>query len=184
MTKINVSEAVRRGFGSRSRLTRAIKQGTLAATKKGNGQVFLDLAQLEDVLGTPASENGNAAARVPSLRSEEAFSEPPVLHSEDNSDQQVSVPQGADDIDGTDSQSDRSCLLVLGFGGVVYAVASIGLGAGFLTLAVNVWRYRTGALAHKSAMRLFGFSIFYLFALFASLLIERMAGLAPFAPFV
>lgn len=74
--------------------------------------------------------------------------------------------------------------LALGFGGIVYAVASLGLGAGFLALAVNVWRHRTGDIANTSAMRLFGFSIFYLFALFASLLIERMAGLAAFAPWI
>ncbi|GAA6157727.1 heme o synthase [Pyruvatibacter sp. HU-CL02332] len=74
--------------------------------------------------------------------------------------------------------------LALGFGGLVYAVASLGLGAGFLVLAVNVWRHRAGDIANKSAMRLFGFSIFYLFALFASLLIERMAGLAAFAPWI
>jgi protoheme IX farnesyltransferase len=74
--------------------------------------------------------------------------------------------------------------LALGFAGVIYAVTSLGLGAGFLWLAVNVWRRREGDAAKTAAMRLFGFSIFYLFALFASLLIERMAGLAPFTAWI
>ncbi len=74
--------------------------------------------------------------------------------------------------------------LLLGFGGPLFALMSVGLGAGFLWLAVQVWRKREGDAARSTAMRLFGFSIFYLFALFASLLIERMAGLAPVAAWV
>ena len=74
--------------------------------------------------------------------------------------------------------------LLLGFGGPLFALMSVGLGAGFLWLAVQVWRKREGDAARSAAMRLFGFSIFYLFALFASLLIERMAGLAPVAAWV
>ena len=74
--------------------------------------------------------------------------------------------------------------LALGFGGVIYAAASIGLGAGFLFCAAQVYRQRAGDPAKAAALRLFGFSIFYLFALFAALLIERMAGLAAFAPWI
>lgn len=74
--------------------------------------------------------------------------------------------------------------LLLGFAGSVYALSSLGLGAIFLVLAINVWRHREGDVAKTSAMRLFGFSIFYLFALFASLLIERMVGIAAFAPWL
>ncbi len=74
--------------------------------------------------------------------------------------------------------------VALGFGGILYAVSSVGLGAGFLWCAVQVYRHRTADMADSSAMRLFGFSIFYLFALFASLLIERIVGLAPFASWI
>ena len=62
----------------------------------------------------------------------------------------------------------------LGFAGPLYAATALGAGAGFLVLAVAVALDRRGAAA-----RLFGFSILYLFALFASLLIERWVGLAP-----
>jgi len=75
--------------------------------------------------------------------------------------------------------------VLLGFAGPVYAVAAVGLGVGFVACAVAVYRQRAGATANKAtnkaAMRLFGFSILYLFALFACLLIERVAGIAPFA---
>jgi protoheme IX farnesyltransferase len=66
--------------------------------------------------------------------------------------------------------------VALGFGGWVYLVVSAGLGIGFLGLA---WQIRSGRgdAIGPAAKRLFGFSILYLFAIFAALLLERLAGL-------
>jgi protoheme IX farnesyltransferase len=63
----------------------------------------------------------------------------------------------------------------IGLGGTIYLGASILLGAAFLALAVNVYRERTGRPADIAARRLFAFSIFYLFLLFAVLLAEHLA---------
>ncbi|RIK98685.1 MAG: protoheme IX farnesyltransferase [Proteobacteria bacterium] len=60
----------------------------------------------------------------------------------------------------------------LGYFDAVYGVASLVLGAGMLWLAVEVYRHREGQPALSAARRLFGFSILYLFALFATLLAE------------
>src|SRR3954471_11454041 len=60
----------------------------------------------------------------------------------------------------------------LGYFDAVYGVASLILGAGMLTLAVNVYRHRQGIEASRATKKLFAFSIFYLFALFATLLLE------------
>jgi protoheme IX farnesyltransferase len=43
----------------------------------------------------------------------------------------------------------------------------------FLSLAIEVLRRREGRRADRAAKRLFSFSIFYLFGLFAALLLER-----------
>jgi len=64
--------------------------------------------------------------------------------------------------------------LALGFAGIVYAAAALGLGAVFLGLAWRVFADRKGPAAGRAAKRLFGFSILYLFALFAALLAERV----------
>jgi protoheme IX farnesyltransferase len=66
----------------------------------------------------------------------------------------------------------------MGFGGPLYALFSIMLGAIFLALAINVHAIREGREADKAAKQLFGFSILYLFGLFATLLLERSMGLA------
>jgi protoheme IX farnesyltransferase len=61
----------------------------------------------------------------------------------------------------------------IGFGGITYAVAATVSGAFFLYLA---WRVRTiteGREGDKAARQLFGFSILYLFLLFAVLLVEH-----------
>jgi heme o synthase len=58
-------------------------------------------------------------------------------------------------------------------GGPIYALTAIALGAVFLALALNVYRVREGREADRAAKQLFGFSILYLFGLFAALLIER-----------
>lgn len=65
-----------------------------------------------------------------------------------------------------------------GLGGMIYAVASIVLGAVFLFFAAEVYRFREGAVADKAAKRLFNFSILYLFLLFAVVLAEHSFGLA------
>ena len=63
----------------------------------------------------------------------------------------------------------------LGYFDAVYGMASLILGAGMMVLAINVYRRREGVEASRATRRLFAFSIFYLFALFATLLIEVVA---------
>jgi protoheme IX farnesyltransferase len=60
----------------------------------------------------------------------------------------------------------------LGYFDAVYGVISLVLGAGMLALAINVYRRRTGSRALRATRKLFAFSILYLFALFATLLLE------------
>jgi protoheme IX farnesyltransferase len=60
----------------------------------------------------------------------------------------------------------------LGYFDAVYGVTSLVLGAGMLALAINVYRHRVGREALRATRRLFAFSIIYLFALFATLLLE------------
>lgn len=60
----------------------------------------------------------------------------------------------------------------LGYFSAVYGVASLILGAGMLYLAVEVYRLREGTPAGRATRKLFAFSIVYLFALFAILLLE------------
>jgi heme o synthase len=67
---------------------------------------------------------------------------------------------------------------ILGFASFVYGGLSAVLGIVFVGLAMNVYRVRSGDRANKCAMRLFGFSILYLFLLFAELLSERLIALA------
>src|SRR3954465_5451806 len=63
----------------------------------------------------------------------------------------------------------------LGYFDAVYGIASLILGAGMLMLAVNVYRRRSGSGALRAPRKLFAFSILYLFALFAILLLEVVA---------
>jgi protoheme IX farnesyltransferase len=63
--------------------------------------------------------------------------------------------------------------VLIGLGGIAYAVASVSLGAVFLALAIRVWRITEGREADTAARQLFGFSILYLFLLFAVLLAEH-----------
>jgi protoheme IX farnesyltransferase len=60
----------------------------------------------------------------------------------------------------------------LGYFDAIYGLASLALGGGMLMLAANVYRRREGREASRATRRLFAFSILYLFALFATLLIE------------
>ncbi|MCP4088188.1 MAG: protoheme IX farnesyltransferase [Gammaproteobacteria bacterium] len=63
---------------------------------------------------------------------------------------------------------------VFGFGGIAYAVVSIMLGMTFVYFAFGVLHMSSDDDEMKPARKLFGFSIFYLFALFAVLLGEGM----------
>ena len=67
--------------------------------------------------------------------------------------------------------------VVLGFGGLAYAAVSTLTGLAMLGLAWKVYRVRTGEPAMSAAQALFGFSILYLFLLFATLLAEHALGL-------
>ena len=64
--------------------------------------------------------------------------------------------------------------VALGMAGLVYGVVAATMGAGLLALAVRVWR-ETGT---RAARLMFGFSILYLFALFAALIAEHVPGAA------
>ena len=69
-----------------------------------------------------------------------------------------------------------------GLGGAVYAGTCGALTIGFIYFAVKVWRSEAGgpnagAEERKLAMSMFGFSILYLFGLFAALVIEHGFGL-------
>ncbi|MEP1142777.1 MAG: heme o synthase [Henriciella sp.] len=72
--------------------------------------------------------------------------------------------------------------LMTGLGGWIYGVVAAVLTLVFLYFAVKVWRSRAGEPdagdpERKLAMSMFAFSILYLFALFAALIIERGFGL-------
>jgi protoheme IX farnesyltransferase len=64
---------------------------------------------------------------------------------------------------------------IMGFASAVYGAIAIIGGAAMLWYAVQVFRLRTGDIANKTAMRLFGVSILYLFALFVDIVVERSA---------
>ncbi|HRE59726.1 MAG TPA: heme o synthase [Micropepsaceae bacterium] len=74
-----------------------------------------------------------------------------------------------------------SALPVLaGFAGLIYAATALAFGAVFLGLVLQlcVMTAATRALASRRAMRVFGFSILHLFALFASLIAEAAFGVS------
>jgi protoheme IX farnesyltransferase len=66
---------------------------------------------------------------------------------------------------------------LMGFGGLIYLVVSVVTGLAMIALAVRVLRTTEGDAAHKAGYSLFGFSILYLFLLFAVLLAENSLGL-------
>jgi len=61
---------------------------------------------------------------------------------------------------------------LFGYAGAVYGISAAALGAVMTGLALRVRKTRTG---HGPGKQLFGFSILYLFLLFAMLLVDRMA---------
>jgi protoheme IX farnesyltransferase len=72
----------------------------------------------------------------------------------------------------------------LGILGWLYAAGAAILGVHFLHRAIAVFRRRDGAAAQAACKRLFGFSIVWLFLLFALILVERGLGVAPLPPLV
>jgi protoheme IX farnesyltransferase len=66
---------------------------------------------------------------------------------------------------------------LMGFGGLIYLSVSVLSGLAMIALAFRVLRVTEGEPANKAAYALFGFSILYLFLLFAVLLAENGLGL-------
>jgi heme o synthase len=62
---------------------------------------------------------------------------------------------------------------LLGFSGILYGVLAVAAGAYLGLLAWRIWTAAEGRPTDLVARRLFGFSIVYLFALFAGLLVDR-----------
>jgi protoheme IX farnesyltransferase len=58
---------------------------------------------------------------------------------------------------------------------VLYAVAALALGLTFLGFAIWVWFDQTD----RAAKRMFGYSILYLFLMFAAMMVDRAPGLLP-----
>jgi protoheme IX farnesyltransferase len=73
---------------------------------------------------------------------------------------------------------------LLGTTGLLYTIVTALLGVAFLWHAVDVYRLREGEAARRACRRLFGFSILYLFVIFALIIAERILGIAAFAPVV
>lgn len=63
----------------------------------------------------------------------------------------------------------------LGFASLAYGVAAAALGIAFVWYAVRVHARREGDAARKAAVRLFAFSLVYLFLIFALLLADSIA---------
>ena len=66
---------------------------------------------------------------------------------------------------------------LMGFGGLLYLVVSVSTGLAMIGLSWRVYRQTEGETATRAAYSLFGFSIVYLFTLFAVLLAENAFGL-------
>lgn len=66
---------------------------------------------------------------------------------------------------------------LMGFGGLIYLLVSVVTGLAMIALSLRVLRVTEGEAAGKAAYALFGFSILYLFLLFAVLLAENGLGL-------
>ena len=66
--------------------------------------------------------------------------------------------------------------VLTGLGGIAYGVVATAAGLVFVTLAIDVFRKRSGVAATLAARRLFRFSLVYMTLLFGVLLIEHAAG--------
>ena len=71
---------------------------------------------------------------------------------------------------------------LLGVSGPLYVAGVALLSVAFLHYAVNVYRIREGVAARRACKKLFGFSILWLFLVFALIPIERILGIAAFPP--
>ena len=63
---------------------------------------------------------------------------------------------------------------LLGFAGITYGLVATAGGLGMIWCAIEILRHREGGAARKASGRMFGFSILYLFGLFAVLLVEHL----------
>jgi heme o synthase len=68
----------------------------------------------------------------------------------------------------------------LGVSGILYVSGVALLSTVFIYYAINVYRLREGAAADRACKRLFGFSILWLFLVFALIPVERLLGIASF----
>jgi protoheme IX farnesyltransferase len=66
---------------------------------------------------------------------------------------------------------------VIGLGGALYAAAAAVLGAIFVVMAFDCYSKREGEAADRAAKNLFGYSVLYLFLLFAVLLVQHGFGI-------
>lgn len=66
---------------------------------------------------------------------------------------------------------------LIGFASLAYGVIALALGALMLLFSARVYCHRTGAKADRCAKQLFGFSILYLFLLFAAIAGERLVAI-------
>ncbi|MEX1180984.1 MAG: heme o synthase [Cucumibacter sp.] len=64
--------------------------------------------------------------------------------------------------------------VAIGMAGWVFGAAAVGLGIGFVALAVRLWRATDPKAMRALARRMFGFSMFYLFAIFVALLADNL----------
>jgi len=69
-----------------------------------------------------------------------------------------------------------------GTAGLLYTLAAAVFGVVFVYRTGRVFQLRDGAEGETACKRLFAFSTLWLFLIFALILIERAAGIAPFAP--
>jgi heme o synthase len=69
---------------------------------------------------------------------------------------------------------------LIGFASLAYGMVAVVLGALMVLFSVQVYRNREGHRADRCAKQLFGFSILYLFLLFAELAGERLVAILPF----
>ncbi len=65
-----------------------------------------------------------------------------------------------------------------GMSGVVYAMGAALLTGMFIYRAIQLYRFTDAVSEDKAAKKLFGFSIIWLFAMFALILVEKLLGLA------
>jgi heme o synthase len=68
---------------------------------------------------------------------------------------------------------------LFGYAGPLYGIVAVGAGAMMVALALRLKTARDDNAAHAAAKRLFSFSLLYLFALFAMLLVDHWLGRWP-----